>query len=387
MSSAIVIENGEVHAPEPIGRTSLLILGHQLAHIGACDDIRLPIPIERIDASGCLVVPGLIDPHEHLTGGSGERGFRSQTPEITLSEIVSAGITTVVGCLGVDATTKTMQALVAKARGLNEEGLTAYAWAGGYDATPLFRSMREDILFLPEVIGAGEIALSDHRSSQPSIEAFARLVKEAHIAGMLGDKAGVTHFHMGDEASRLEPVRRLLDDYAIEPNWVYPTHVERNEPLMRQAIELTRRGVTVDIDVVEEDLAQWLKLFVESNGDLSKLTISSDASITSPATLFRQLRSCILDHGFDLEMVLRLATSNTADVLKLTRKGRLCPDGDADVLILRKDTLEIRDVVARGRRMMADGKIAVREDFLEGSNRRISLIGSKAKETGPQTAS
>jgi beta-aspartyl-dipeptidase (metallo-type) len=191
---------------------------------------------------------------------------------------------------------------------------------------------------------------------------------------------------MGDEAGRLEPVRRLLDDYAIEPEWVYPTHVERNEPLMREAIELTRRGVAVDIDVVEEDLAQWLKLFVESNGDPLKLTISSDASITSPRTLYRQLRSCVLDHGFDLEMVLRLATSNTADVLKLHGKGKLCEDADADVLVLRKDTLEIRDVVARGRRMVADGKLTVREDFLDGSNRRISLIGSKAKETGPESA-
>jgi beta-aspartyl-dipeptidase (metallo-type) len=300
---------------------------------------------------------------------------------------VSAGITTVIGCLGVDATTKTMQALLAKARGLNEEGLTAFAWAGGYDATPMFRSIREDILFLPEVIGAGEIALSDHRSTQPSIEAYARLVKEAHVAGMLAGKAGVTHFHMGDEAGRLEPIRRLLDEYAIQPGWVYPTHVERNEPLMREAIELTRRGVTVDIDVVEEDLVQWLKLFLDSNGDIAKLTISSDASITSPSTLFRQIRSCILDHGFALEMVLRLATSNTADVSKLTRKGKLRAGADADLLILRKDSLEIRDVIARGRRMVADGKLTVREDFLEGSNRRISLIGSKAKEAGPQTAS
>ena len=385
MSSAIVIDNGEIHAPEPLGRTSILVLEQRIAHIGACDDIRLPIPIDRIDASGCLVVPGLIDPHEHLTGGSGERGFRSQTPEITLSEIVCAGITTVVGCLGVDATTKTMQSLVAKARGLNEEGLTAYAWVGGYDGTPLFRSLREDILFLPEAIGAGEIALSDHRSSQPSIEAFARLVKETHIAGMLSGKAGVTHFHMGDETGRLAPVRRLLDEYAIQPEWVYPTHVERNEPLMKEAIELSRRGVAVDIDVVEEDLAHWLRLFLDSNGDPRKLTISSDASITSPSTLFRQLRSCILDHGFDLEMVLRLATSNTADVLKLTRKGKLCAGADADLLVLRKDSLEIRDVIARGRCMVADGKLTVREDFLEGSNRRISLIGSKAKETGPQS--
>ena len=55
------------------------------------------LPVETVDAEGGFVVPGLIDPHEHLLGGSGESGFSSQTPEITLSEIVAAGITTVVG--------------------------------------------------------------------------------------------------------------------------------------------------------------------------------------------------------------------------------------------------------------------------------------------------
>jgi beta-aspartyl-dipeptidase (metallo-type) len=55
-----------------------------------------------IDASGCVVTPGFIDPYQHLLGGSGEEGFSSQTPEISVSEIIAAGITTVVGCLGVE---------------------------------------------------------------------------------------------------------------------------------------------------------------------------------------------------------------------------------------------------------------------------------------------
>ena len=384
MSVATLIENGDVYAPEPLGRTSVLMLYDRVAHIGECD-VKLPIPVDRIDATGCILTPGIIDPHEHLTGGSGERGFRSQTPEISLSEIVSAGITTVVGCLGVDASTKTMPALLAKARGLNEEGITAFIWTGGYDAQPMLRNIREDILFLPEAIGSGEIALSDHRSSQPSIEAYARLLRETHIAGMLTDKAGVTHFHMGDESSYLAPVRRLIDEYAICPTWIYPTHVERNEPLMSEAIELTKQGVTVDIDVVEEDLSKWLRYFLDKGGDPARLTISSDASITSPSTLFDQLRDCILNHSFDLEMVLRLATSNTAGVLKFRRKGCLRAGCDADLLVLDKSTLEIRDVFARGRRMVADGRLTIREDFLEGSNRRISLRGSKAQEDRAKT--
>ncbi len=77
MIKATIIENAEIYAPEPIGRSSVLILCDRIAHIGNCDDVRLPTGVERIDGSGCILAPGLLDPHEHLTGGSGERGFRS----------------------------------------------------------------------------------------------------------------------------------------------------------------------------------------------------------------------------------------------------------------------------------------------------------------------
>ena len=116
------------------------------------------------------MVPGFIDPHEHLLGGSGEEGWASQTPEIALSEIVAGGITTVVGCLGTDTTTKTMPGLLAKAKAFNDEGLTAYIYSGGYNVPPitLTGSVRTDMLFVPEVIGAGEIAISDARSTEPT---------------------------------------------------------------------------------------------------------------------------------------------------------------------------------------------------------------------------
>jgi beta-aspartyl-dipeptidase (metallo-type) len=206
--------------------------------------LSLGLEIETVDARGCLVVPGLIDPHQHLLGGSGEKGFSTQTPEIYASELALAGITTVVGCLGVDTTTKTMAGLLAKAKGLNEEGLTAYLWSGGYSLPPatIMRSVREDILFIAEVLGAGEIAISDARSTNQDPLELARLVKDAYVGGLLSRKCGVTHFHVGDEKAGLKVLRALIDDYEIKPELLYPTHVERNETLMLEAIELDGRG-------------------------------------------------------------------------------------------------------------------------------------------------
>ena len=378
----IAIVNGEVRVPEPAGARTVLIAGDRIARIGDVDLKALDalgLPFEIVDASGCLVAPGLIDPHEHLLGGSGEKGWASQTPEIALREIVSAGITTVVGCLGTDTITKTMPGLLAKAKAFNEEGITALIWSGGYDVPPvtLTGSVRRDMLLVSEVLGAGEIAIADRRSTAPSVAELARIVKDASVGGILTGKAGVTHFHVGEEPRGLADVRELLDSFGAEPQWLYPTHVERTDSLLREAAEITRRGVTVDVDTVEHDLARSLRTFLDHGGDPTRITASSDAGSSSPATLLEQVRSCVLQHALSLDTVLPCVTANTARVLRLGRKGTIAEGADADVIVLRRDSLELVEAIARGKRLVKDGTAAITERFLEDSERRIHLDGLK----------
>src|SRR3954465_5991477 len=167
-----LIEGGDVYAPEHLGRQSILLVDGKIGRVGDVDRAAVEavgLDVDVIDASGCLVCPGFIDPHEHLLGGSGEEGFSTQTPEITLSEIVTAGITTVVGVLGVDTTMKTMAGLLARVKGLKEEGLSAFLWSGGYNVPPssVTHSIRNDMMFIEEVVGAGEVAIADHRGLCP----------------------------------------------------------------------------------------------------------------------------------------------------------------------------------------------------------------------------
>jgi len=378
-----LIENGFVYSPEPRGIQSVLLAGDRIAKIGDVDRRAIEasgLDLEVVDASDCLVTPGLIDPHEHLLGGSGEAGFSSQTPEIFLHEIAIAGVTTVVGCLGVDTTTKTMPGLLARAKALGEEGLTAFVWSGGYNVPPttITGSLRDDLIYIDEVIGAGEIAISDNRATEPAIGELARLVSDVYVGAMLSGKSGVTHFHVGDHPQRLAPLRALVENYAVAPEWLYPTHIERNRELMREAAAFTRIGAFVDIDTMEEDLPEQLRYFLEDNGDLRRLTVSSDAAISSPRTLYDQLRACVVEHGFPLEQVAPLATSNTARVLKLDRKGRLEQGRDADALVLSRKTLEIMSVFAMGGQLVRGGELIVTEKFLRRSNRRISLYGGKS---------
>ena len=357
----IVIEHGEVFTPAPAGKADLLVIGDYIQKVGAIDRealLKLELETQFVEASDCFVIPGLIDPHEHLLGGSGESGFSSQTPELHFDEIVSAGITSVIGCLGVDTTMKTMPGLLARAKALKEDGLSACIWSGGYNVPPttIMTSIRDDVMFIEEVIGAGEIAIADERSTDPTVHELARLTNDAYVGGMLSRKAGVTHFHVGDGKGRLRLLRELLDEFEAPPESLYPTHIERSEELMDEAIGLTRRGCFVDIDTANQDLLKWLTYYFENDGDPSHLTISSDASISSPSNILRQIRECVRKSDFKLEQLVPLVTANTARVLKLKDRGKLEPQMTADLLVLDRDTLELKEVIARGRRLFKDGK-------------------------------
>lgn len=377
-----LIENGEIYAPAPVGKSAVLLGNEKILKIGEITREAvesLEIDCEIIDAKGCVVVPGLIDPHQHLLGGSGEEGFSTQTPEIHAVEIISAGITTVVGCLGVDTTMKTMPGLLAKVKALKEEGLNAYCWTGGYNVPPttITSDARDDIMFIEEIIGAGEIAISDERSTEPDFHEPAHLVHDGYVGGMLSKKAGVTHFHVGSGQQRLQLLRDLIDKDNVKPEWLYPTHITRSEELMREAIELAARGSFVDIDTVNEDLPKWVKFYEENGGDLTKLTVSSDSSITSPSTLFEQIRACVIEHKIALEKILPLVTANTAKALKFHNKGKLDAGKSSDILILEKDTLKLREVISSGKRLLKNGKIAFKEAFLKDSSRNVELVGDK----------
>jgi beta-aspartyl-dipeptidase (metallo-type) len=340
----------------------------------------LDLAVEVLDAHGCVVVPGLIDPHVHLIGGSGEEGYNTASPEIFLEELVTAGVTTVVGCLGVDTTMKAMDALIGKTKALCLEGVSACLYSGGYDVPPVTAagSVRRDMILINEVIGAGEIAIADRRSTQPSVPELARVVADAYVGGLVTGKAGVTHFHVGDGRDRLSALRRLLDEHEIDPSCLYPSHVERTPELLREAAEITGRGVTVDVDTVGNDLAASLDAFVAAGGTLARLTVSSDASVTPPVQRLDQLRTCVREHGWQLEQMLPLVTTNVARVLKLDRKGRIEPGADADLLVLRRETLEPVHVVAKGRVLMRNGIMTRQDRFLQKSARRIRLHGHEA---------
>ncbi len=375
-----LIHNATLFAPEPCGLSSLLIGGGRLLWIGPSDPPDTgALPVERIDLEGRRVIPGLVDGHAHLTGGGGEDGFRSRVPPLPLSRYTTAGVTSVVGVLGTDDLARSTRELVATAYALREQGLSAWVYTGGYHLPPttLTGSVRADIAFIEPIIGVGELAISDHRSSQPTLDDLLRFASEAHVAGMMSGKAGLLHLHLGDGDRGLQLVRQALERSELPARVFHPTHVNRRKRLFEEAVALARLGSCVDITAfpVDEGEDAWsaadaLARYLESGAPPGRVSVSSDGGgclprfdsegrvarmdIGSPAALLETLAE-LLQRDFALEMVLPAFTANPAELLRLPGKGRLDVGCDADLVVL-DDQDRACDVMARGVWHVRDGR-------------------------------
>lgn len=148
-----LIRNASIAAPETGGSADMLLVGDRIVSIGKIGSVppELLGHVAVIDLDGDYLVPGFIDVHVYVVVGGGEGGPSTRTPEITLSTLTLAGVTTVVGVLGTDATTRGLPSLVAKARGLQHEGFTTLIYTGAYQVpTPTLTSVKDDIRLLTE---------------------------------------------------------------------------------------------------------------------------------------------------------------------------------------------------------------------------------------------
>jgi beta-aspartyl-dipeptidase (metallo-type) len=382
-----LVTGGRVFAPEPLGEMDILIAGGSIAAVAPPGAITVAgVPVTTVDAAGGSVIPGLVDPHVHLLGGGGEGGPATRAPEIRVEDIAAHGVTTVIGCLGTDGITRHMTSLLAKARALEAEGISAWIFSGSYElpVVTLTGSVRSDLVVVDKVLGAGEIAISDHRSAQPTFEEIARLAAECRVGGMLGGKPGILHLHLGDGARGLEYVRRLAEETEIPRTQVVPTHCNRNPRLLDEAVELARAGGCVDLTAgldrhgAGASIAAAVRLFAERGAPLHRVTVSSDANGSIPmfdaagelvglgvATqddLLDSFRSVVHEGVLDLTAACRLFSGNAAAIYRLAGKGRIAVGCDADLVVLDAK-LRPREVLSRGRRLVAGGTVVARGTF------------------------
>lgn len=387
----ILIQGAHVFAPDDRGIQDVLIGGEKILKISEHLPVEEAYGITCIDGRGKYLIPGLIDAHVHILGGGGEGSYKSRTPEIMLTDIITGAVTTVVGCLGTDGTTRTMTNLIAKARGLEEEGITAFIYTGSYQVPvrTVTGSILDDLILIDKIIGTGEVALSDHRSSQPTLEEFERIAGDTRVGGILSGKAGIVNIHMGDGKRQLSYLKKVLEETEIPPDNMLPTHINRSISLMKEGISYAKEyGGFIDLttssdpDYLEPDevkASEGLKMALDAGVPVSQITFTSDGQGSLPifdengkfaglgvgkvTSLYREFKDAVLKDQVSLEDALRVVTQNPAKRLKLSAKGRIQEGGDADLALLEKETLEIDTVIARGTKMISEGKVLVKGTF------------------------
>ena len=374
-----LLRNADVYAPEHLGVNDILIAGGKIIAIAPDLGHYDGLPeVEVVDLGGCITTPGIVDAHVHITGGGGEQGPISRVPELQLTDFTLNGVTTTLGLLGTDGTTRSQQALLAKAKALNSEGITTYTITGSYQypSRTLTGNVTDDIILLDSCIGV-KVALSDHRSSSTTAAELARLGSEARLGGLLSGKPGIVILHMGGAPRGMDMVFEVLDDYDVPIGALVPTHCGRNQHLTDQAEQFISRGGMADFTASENGpkcanaVAGLIKKGVNPEG----IMISSDAGGSLPSfdasgkcvsmgigsmrSMLMELRRLVFDHNINISTALLPLTKNPAKLLLAEGiKGALAAGADADILCMDKN-LEISSLYSRGRLMVEDGEAVV----------------------------
>lgn len=331
------------------------------------------------DGEGMTAIPGYIDQHVHVCGGGGEGSFITQVPPLKFSEPVKAGVTTLVGLLGTDGTTRSIKNLVAKTKALKEFGLTAYCLTGNYNypSPTLTGSVMDDIVFVEEIIGV-KIAIADHRSANMTTESLIKLASDARVAGMLAGKPGIVHLHTGSGKDPLKIVFDALDNSEIPIANFRPTHMA---PKYEHALKFAERGGYVDFTCDPDDMYNRAGLLCKALDEVpeGKMTISTDSNGSLPvwnekkemigigagsiSALHATIKAMVEMHNCPLEKAVKPVTENVAQALKLyPAKGVLASGSDADIVLLDAD-LNIDTVFAMGKCMLKHGEMQVHANF------------------------
>ena len=371
-----LIRNAQVFAPAPLGVCDVLLAGDKIAAVGYDLYPSKNLPCQEINGNGLLLAPGFVDSLVHISGGGGEGGFASRTHALKAEQAIAAGVTTLIGALGTDDITRNLQDLLACARALCESGLSAYALTGSYRVPirTLTGSVRDDIVLIPDIIGVGEVAVADHRSSRPGVDELARIAADAHVGGMLSGKRGTVLIHLGDDDEGLALLDAACAQHRINIQQWLPTHINRQRRLLSQGIAWGLRGGNIDLttsttpDFIvagEVPAALALKELLVAGVAIERISMSSDGQASLPlfdtqgklismgiaslSSLSEGLREAVQQHGIALEIALTTITKTPANNWGLKQKGRIEIGADADLLLLDPDTLTPLTTIARER--------------------------------------
>jgi beta-aspartyl-dipeptidase (metallo-type) len=366
-----LIKGGRVFSPDDLGVKDILIAKDTIFLV---DDRILPETLpwnfELTDASGRMILPGIIDPHVHIIGGGGSAGLNSRCKDIAVEEIIDSGVTTVVGCLGFDRTSRTLKNLLLKARALEELGMNAYILSGSYSLPPLTLtgSVEEDLILIDKVIGV-KLALGETLANWPEVRDIRDLLAECLRGGHLAGKPGFLQIHLGVNGKLWKKTFwDLLEEARIPLSRVIFTHANRSLDTFEAFTDYVRAGGAIDLTASYTPaerpgsltVVDCIARLVAENVPLGRVTISSDSNATRilpdrrlkylpVATIFEVFRELCRTGVLPREKAVSLVTRNPAQAIGCARgKGSLETGKDADLIILN-ESFELESVLIKGK--------------------------------------
>lgn len=367
----ILLKGGKVYTPKSEGKKDILLAGEDV--LAVSNDISANHVSQLggvvLECEDKLIFPGFFDGHVHLIGGGGEGGFSTRTAEGYFELFARVGTTTIVGMLGTDALTRDHVSLLAKTREFNNKGLNTYMLTGSYrfPLKTITGDLMRDILLIPEVIGVGEVAISDHRGSNLAGLELKRFAMDARVAGMLSGKGGVSVLHIGDGHERLALLVQATEDGTLSPRQLIPTHIDRTEKLLLEGLDWVRKkGGYIDFTANPQRTHQVLSELYRTGIDFERLCVSSDGLGSLPVfdeeknllaleagpvdSLFKTFVEMVEECNMEIEVALKPFTINPARFYKLDSIGLGCikTGKKANVVIVNK-AFEILRVFSKGR--------------------------------------
>ncbi len=179
---------------------------------------------------------------------------------------------------------------------------------------------------------------------------------------------------------------RLIRETEIPVTQVIPTHINRNPQLFEHGLEWAAAGGSVDVTVgpdpepddPEVRPEDAIARFSGAGLPLTRMMASSDSNgslpvfdangrlvrlmIATERDFFRKFTEIVRTKILPVETAVRVFSTNAAEFYKLGKKGRIEPGRDADLIVLDAD-LGLGEVIARGKRMIAGGRLLARSTF------------------------
>jgi len=297
---------------------------------------------ESIDATGKLVVPGLIDIHTHA-------GREKEDPALCLAD----GVTSLIdagsaGADGIDAVVAIAKAAPTRMRVLVNAGKKGIIPEGDLMdlANVEVAAMRAAIERHRDVVVGIKARLSKPVAGKNDLEALKRAQSVAQPLGL------PIMIHMGQTESPLPDILAVLKRgdivthmYAPPPNGIF----DASGKLLPAVADARKRGIWFDFGNGRVDHFNWAIVDHAMQARVFPDTISTDwgqAARTDQVLNFGNVLSKFLMVGMPLDAVIACATSTAAKTFPAFKGlGTLRPGSPADVAVieLRQGSFEFED--------------------------------------------